>query len=71
MRTLVASIDPAYRAPAEVYIFPNGRVFLENQNPGTPAPTPPPVPAGAYHPSADEADVYYTSADPTVYYIRN
>jgi hypothetical protein len=29
MRTLVASLDPAWRDPAEVYLFPNGRKFTE------------------------------------------
>jgi hypothetical protein len=31
-RTLVAAIDPSWKDPIEIYVFPNGRKFTEPQN---------------------------------------
>jgi hypothetical protein len=68
MRTIVASLDPKWRDPAEVYLFPNGRKFLQSQNPGDPAPTPPVIPDFAYEQPPVGAGNYYTStADGTIY----
>jgi hypothetical protein len=72
MRTLVASFDPKWRDPAEVYLFPNGRTFLENQgqsSSGTPAP--PPVSAAVYEQAPAGSKIYYvSSADPTSAYLK-
>lgn len=72
MRTLVASLDPRWREPSEVYIFPNGRKFLEQQvGGGSAPPAPPPVSPLVYEvPPAGSGQYYVSSADPTSPYTK-
>lgn len=69
MATLCAVLDPLLRAPAEVYLFPNGRRFLEDQSIGSPPPAPSPLPDGVYRFEPDTGVYYVTSADTSVYYV--
>jgi hypothetical protein len=72
MRTLVASLDPKWRDPAEVYIFPPSRTFYEPQGEGSsPGPAPPPVSALVYEqPPAGSGKYYVSSADPASAYVK-
>ena len=72
MRTLVASVDAKWRDPAEVYLFPNGRKFYEQQSGGGAAPPGPPVVNPAVYEQAPAGSkIYYvSSADPTSAYVK-
>jgi hypothetical protein len=73
MRTLVALTDPKWRDPAEVYLFPNGRKFFEQQAGGGSAPPVggPIVNPAIYEQAPAGSHIYYvSSADPTSAYVK-
>jgi hypothetical protein len=65
MRTLVASLDPAWRDPAEVYLFPNGRKFTEPQ--GSP-PATEPLWLGTGYATSDGKGFYQASTSQMILY---